>query len=297
MLITGAGGFVGGWLARRLRRSGFDVEARDRELDVTDGRALAAEIDALRPEAVVHLAALSSVVDSHAQARCVYAVNYLGGRAVLESVAHHAPGARVLLVGSGQVYGAGPPAAPPYTERDPLCPSSPYARSKAAADLLAAVWAARGLDVVRVRPFNHTGRGQSEAFVASSFARQVAEIESGRRPPVLRVGNLDSVRDFLDVEDVVIAYERLLDRSVPAAAYNVARGAGVSVRELLEIMLRQSRVRPKIEVDPARVRAGDALVGNPARLERATGWRPRFTLAETLDRLLEFWRAQLREAP
>ena len=124
----------------------------------------------------------------------------------------------------------------------------------------------RGLDVVRVRAFNHAGPGQSDAFVLSSFARQIAEIESARRPPVLRVGNLDSVRDFLDVADVVDAYVRLLDPRVPAGAYNVASGCGRRIGDLLDALVARSGVELRIDVDPERLRPRDVAVGDASRL-------------------------------
>jgi nucleoside-diphosphate-sugar epimerase len=148
---------------------------------------------------------------------------------------------------------------------------------------------------MRVRPFNHTGPGQSDAFVASSFARQLAEIELGRRPAVLSVGNLDSVRDFLDVDDVLDAYLALLDPRVPAGIYNVASGRGLAMRELLELLLAASGVRPAITADPSRLRRTDASVGDASRLREATGWRPRRDLGDTLKRLLDDWRRRLRD--
>ena len=141
-------------------------------------------------------------------------------------------------------------------------------------DRLGAVYAARGVDVVRVRPFNHTGAGRPPTFVESSFARQLASIERGEQEPLLGVGNLDAVRDFLHVEDVVDAYVRLLDPSVPAGVYNVASGHGVSIAELLEMLLSVSTARPRIELDPARFRPTDASVGDAGRLQAATGWKP-----------------------
>jgi GDP-4-dehydro-6-deoxy-D-mannose reductase len=296
VFVTGAGGFVGRWLQLGLTRAAHDVVATDQEVDVADPGVLGAAVASARPDAVIHLAAQSSVVDSHSQARSVYRVNFLGGRTLLAATAQHAPHARILLVGSGQTYGPASPQDPPFDEASPLRPDSPYARSKAAADLLGASWARQGLDVVRVRPFNHTGPGQSEAFVASSFARQIAEIELGQRPPRLLVGNLDAVRDFLDVEDVVDAYLKLLDPDVPASAYNVARGVGASIRELLEGLLGRAQVRPEIEVEAERLRAADARVGCARRLHAATGWRPSVSLSETLARLLEDWRVRLTAA-
>jgi len=290
--VTGAGGFVGRHLAPRLQAAGARVTPTDTDLDVGDAAAVASAMARIRPDAVVHLAARSSVSASEADAHGVYRVNFGGAQAVLAGAREHAPGARILLVGSGQVYGSAAPGALPFDESAALRPASPYAWSKACADLLGGAYAARGIDVVQVRPFNHTGPGQGDAFVASSFARQVAEIEAGRREPVLHVGNLDSVRDFLDVEDVVDAYLRLLDPAIPSAVYNVASGRGVPIRRLLEMVLALSSASPRLECTPDRFRSRDACVGDARRLARATGWEPRRPLEATLARLLQDWRAR-----
>ena len=293
VLVTGAAGFVGRHLVPRLERDGWDVIAADRELDVADAPTLEARVAESAPDAVVHLAAQSSVADSWRQAALTYRVNYLGARSLLEALRRRAPGARLLLVGSAGVYGSLPPGSPPFDETSPLRPVSPYARTKAAADLLGACYAARGLSVLRLRPFNHTGPGQSEGFALSSFARQLAEIEAGRREPELRVGNLDSVRDFLDVEDVVEAYVRLLEGGAAAGAYNVASGVGTRIGELLERLIARSRARPRLRVEAERLRPVDQIVGDAGRLRRATGWEPRMPLDTTLERLLGFWRREL----
>jgi len=299
--VSGARGFVGSWLLPRLARDGHEVAGVDREVDVRDAGAVEASLARAGPDAVVHLAALTSVARSIAEPEDAARVNYLGTLHVLRAVAQRAPAARVLLVTSGEIYGAHAPersdpacAPPAFDESAPLRPASPYARSKAAADALGA---ACGLDVVRARPFNHTGPGQTDAFVASAFARQIAEIEAGRRAPELQVGNLDAVRDFLDVADVADAYVRLLDAAVPRGPYNVASGVGVPVRRILELLLARSRERPAVRVDAARWRPTDASVGNAGRLRRATGWQPRCPLADTLERLLAHWRAQLSASP
>jgi GDP-4-dehydro-6-deoxy-D-mannose reductase len=148
--------------------------------------------------------------------------------------------------------------------------------------------------VVRVRPFNHTGAGRPDRFVESSFARQIAEIEAGLRPPEMAVGNLDAVRDFLDVEDVIGAYVRLLEPGVPAGVYNVASGTGTRIRDLLDLLLAQSEVRPEVETDEARWRPADTSVGSAERLAKATGWAPEIPLQETLKNLLDGWRQAVR---
>jgi GDP-4-dehydro-6-deoxy-D-mannose reductase len=289
--MSGASGFVGSALAPRLARDGHDVVPA--RVDVTDAGAVADSIAAAAPAAIVHLAALASVAGSFAAPESFARVNYLGTLHVLRGAARHAPRARILVVTSGEIYGGSAQAAP-FDEDAPLAPASPYARSKAAADALAA---ASPLDVVRARSFNHTGPGQSDVYVAASFARQLAEMELGRREPVLHVGNLAAVRDFLDVDDVVEAYVRLLHPTLPGGAYNVASGTGRSIAELLELLIEGSSVRPRIEVDAARWRADRASVGDAGRLRRTTGWKPAIPFEATLARLLGDWRARVSARP
>jgi GDP-4-dehydro-6-deoxy-D-mannose reductase len=296
VLVTGAEGFVGGRLLPRLVAARHTPIGVDRDVDVADPDAVAGAVVGAAPEAIVHLAALSFVPDSFRDPLATFRVNFLGVRNLLAAVERHAPRARVLLVGTGNVYGVAEPGALPFDERAPLRPASPYAHAKAAADLLARSYAARGLEIVRVRPFNHTGRGRPESFVESSLARQIVEIAIGRRAPRLAVGNLDAVRDFLDVEDVVGAYLRLLDRSVPPGLYNVASGVGRTVREVLEALLDLaglSVAKVDIAVEPARWRPADHAVGDASRLRAATGWEPRVPFRETLRSLLEGWRSEL----
>jgi len=300
VLVTGARGFVGQRLLPRLAAEGWRVRGVDREVDVAQAGALAEVVADCAPDAVIHLAAISFVPDSQRDPAASFRVNFLGTRHLLEAVRLRAPRARVLIVSTGHVYGAASGEAR-FDESAPLRPDSPYARAKAAADLLAHRYAERGLDVVRVRPFNHTGAGRPEHFVESSFARQIAEIAAGRRAPRLTVGNLDAVRDFLDVEDVVGAYLRLLDRAVPPGLYNVASGVGRSVAELLDTLLELAGLGRRgtaleVEVDPARWRPADRSVGDAAKLRTATGWSPRVAFRDTLRALLDSWRAEISAA-
>jgi GDP-4-dehydro-6-deoxy-D-mannose reductase len=276
----------------------MEVTATDREVDVTNLESMRAALRTGPPDALVHLAAQSSVAASWKDPLGAFRLNYLGSLTVLSAVEAEAPHARVLLIGSSDAYG-NPRSQPgrPIRESDPLHPESPYARSKAAAEQLGAVAVARGLDVVRVRAFTHIGAGQTDRFVASSFARQVAEIAGGVREPRLSVGNLDSVRDFLDVRDVVDAYCRLVEPGVPADVYNVASGHGVAIRELLDELLDLAGVSAKVEVDPELFRPSDFSVGDASRLRAATGWTPRFPLRETLGGLLDWWRGQIPAIP
>lgn len=289
VLVTGGAGFVGARLSARLSAEGVEVHAPPQsELDVSDAPALRAAVARLRPHAVAHLAALSFVPAAEADPAAAFRVNFLGVRAVLEALRGEAPAARALIVSSAAVYGS---SAQRCDESAPLRPEGAYARSKAAADLLAGRYAELGLNVVRARPFNHTGAGRPAHFVESSLARQLAAAErAAADTPLLRIGNPDSVRDILHVEDVVEAYWRLLQPGAPPGVYNIASGRGVSIRELLELLIARTALRPRMETARGRWRPADFLVGDARRLRAATGWRPQRSLPDALAELLDAWR-------
>ena len=313
VLVTGIGGFAGPVVAGALLAAGHEVHGLVRATpdrpwlaalplaagalhagDVTDAAAVARLVAEVAPEAIVHLAAVSFAPAAERDQARAYRVNLGGTRAVLAALPAHAPRARLLAVTSSGVYGEVPPTEQPITEETPLRPLSVYGASKAAADLAAAQWGrAYGLDVVRVRPFNHTGPGQDPAFVCSGLARQVAAIEAGD-PPVLRVGNVDPVRDFSDVRDIAAGYVALLERGRPGEAYNLCSGEGVSIAEVSALLRSQARVPLRVQSDPALRRTNDVarLVGSHARATRDTGWTPRIPLADTLAAVLDDWRAR-----
>ena len=248
----------------------------------------------LQPRAVFHLAAQASVGRSWEDPGETLRDNLDMTLNLLEAVRLEAPDAPVLLVGSGEIYGA--PERLPVAEDAPLRPQNPYAVSKAACDLLGGQYAdAHGLRVVRTRTFNHAGPGQSEEYVVGTLTRQVAEAElSGAGAAVLRVGNLDAARDFTDVRDVVRAYAALVE--LPAGAYNVCSGSSVSVASLVELLGRVARVEVRAEVDAGRVRSHEVpeIRGSAARLQEATGWRPEIPLERTLADALAGWRERLQ---
>jgi GDP-4-dehydro-6-deoxy-D-mannose reductase len=298
VLVTGASGFVGQRLMQRLGEAGHDAHGADREVDITQRAAIEAALARHAPDAIVHLAAMSSVAQSFREPELCYRLNFIGTRNLLSGVARRCPEARVLLIGSADQYSATTTtttttaAAAAIDESQPLRPRSPYAKTKAAAELLGQRAAREGLDVVRVRAFNHTGAGQTDSFVVSSFARQVARIRLGLQEPVMRVGNLESVRDFLHVDDVLRAYLALLDRRVPADTYNLASGRSVTIQEILDRLIARAKIDPRIERDPDRWRETDWLVGDASRLRSATGWAPEIELESILEELYEDWLAK-----
>jgi GDP-4-dehydro-6-deoxy-D-mannose reductase len=309
VLVTGASGFVGPHLIRALIVSGAEVDCVGPETeapgagdaavpgwhtaDVRDPEALARAVAAARPDAIVHLAGQSSAARSFEIPEETFAINALGTWNLLDAVRHAAPRARVLVVGTGEVYGPQPEGTR-VPESAPFRPVSPYALSKAAADGFAEVFARQhGMDVVRTRSFGHTGPGQTPRFVVPSFAQQIAAIEAGEAEAVLRVGNLEVTRDLLDVRDVARAYLALLERGEPGVAYNVCRGEGVKLSGLASDLAGRARVAIRIEVDPSRLRPADVpyLVGDPAAIGRATGWRAELALDRTLEDVLAEWRS------
>jgi GDP-4-dehydro-6-deoxy-D-mannose reductase len=243
---------------------------------------------AARPDAVYHLAALSHVGESWGAPERVFRVNAEGTLSVLRACAD-AGVERVLVVGSADEYGVVDPDDLPITEEAAVRPVTPYGASKAAADVLALqAFLGDGLGTLRVRAFNHTGPGQSSTMLVPGLAARIASAErSGTRG--IGIGSLDVVRDITDVRDVVRAYRMLVEHATPGDAYNVCSGRGVSVREVAEAMVDMSEVPLELVVDPELVRPVDVprLVGSPAKLCAATGWRPEIALERTLRDVLD----------
>lgn len=298
-LITGASGFVGPVLRARLEAGGWETvccgQAGEGGLipcDVTDRARIEAVLSAHGPFThVFHLAAMTFVPAAHSDPSGAMAVNLLGTIHLAGALRDRGVAARLVYVGSAESYG--PPRALPVAEDHPLQPGNPYAISKAAADHYCAYLSKIGaLDIVRARPFNHSGAGQSDRFVLSSFARQLAEIEAGIRPPELRVGNLESSRDFLHVGDVVAAYEALALRGRSGEAYNIASGTPHTIASALDQLLALSTAAPAVIPDPARMRPAEVpeMYGAHDKLTRDTGWRPARDLRAVLEDLLGHWR-------
>jgi GDP-4-dehydro-6-deoxy-D-mannose reductase len=313
-LVTGISGFVGGHLCEHLAAEGDLVvglsasgrwpsglehlgrSARIERCDLLeiDEADFAELLRRKQPEVIYHLAAQSNPQGSIADPRGTWALNLGGALNLLEAVKAAAlePKPRVVLVSSGVCYGNPAPEHLPVREDCPLRPNNPYSASKAAADLLGIQHhLSHGTDVVMVRPFNHAGPRQSPTYVLPALAMQVAEVEAGRKDCV-EVGNLEVVRDFTDVRDVVRGYRLLAGRGRPGEVYNLGSGRGTRLADALEMLTTRARTPVEVFVDPARVRPVDQplLVADPSKLRAATGWEPRFPIAQTLADMLEYWR-------
>ena len=295
--MTGAGGFAGRHLVRHLSDQGEEVVGpSSADVDLRDADRTRALVRDARPDRVFHLAALASVKRSWDEPERTIADNQAMTLSLLEAVRHEAPNVRVLIAGTGEVYGA--PASLPVTEDAPLAPQNPYALSKASCDLLGQLYErAWELAVVRTRAFNHAGPGQSDDYVVGTLTRQVAAAEvAGDDSVVLRTGNPDSARDFTDVRDVVRAYDAAIE--LDSGAYNVASERSLTVNDLIEAIREQTELEVRHEVDPDRVRHHDVreIRGSAARLHEATGWAPSVPLARTIADAIASWRDELAQA-
>ena len=296
--VTGAGGFVGPYLVEHLREQGDDVTEMDLfgpvEVDVTDADSVLGALDGAAPEVVYHLAALSHVGQSWSSPGTSFRVNAEGTLHVLRAcVELEVP--RVIVILSSEVYGDAAPEHLPLSETAPLRPVTPYGASKVAADFLALqAHLADDLDVVRVRPFGHTGPGQSDQFVVPALAARIARAEHDGADSI-PVGSLTAVRDLSDVRDVVRAYRLLAEHGVGGEVYNVCSGRGVSIQEVADILLAQATRPISLETDPTLVRAVDAprMIGDNTRLRDTTGWAPQFSLEQTLGDVLTAARSKI----
>lgn len=317
VLITGITGFVGSHMVeyllsaqsgvevfglRRWRSSVEELEpllpvVRLVEGDLLDAPSLLRVLQASRPDVIFHLAASSSVASSWDTPTEMMQVNVIGTLHLLEAVRQMDLDAPVVLACSAEPYGRVDDADLPIREDHPLRPVSPYAVSKAAVDLLGVQYFETfKLRTVRLRLFNHFGPRQSDRFVLSSLARQVAEIEAGIRPPQLKVGNLEVRRDFVDVRDAVRAYWLAARHGVAGEAYNVATAHPRSIREMLDRLLTLTESVVEVVFDPGRLRPAEipVLSGDWSRFRLAAGWEPAIPFEHTMYDTLEYWRRKVR---
>ncbi len=314
VLITGITGFTGSHLAEHLLHQGCEVwgifrwRSRMENIedfkenlnlvagDIRDSASLVTILCEIKPEKIFHLAAQSYVPFSWKAPLDTLSTNIQGEANLFEACRKAALDPIIHIAGSSEEYGLVHPDELPIKEENPLRPLSPYGVSKVAQDLLGyQYFKSYGMKIVRTRAFNHTGPRRGDVFVTSNFARQIALMEKGKSKPVLRVGNLDAVRDFTDVRDVARAYAMALETGEPGEVYNICSGKGLKIHEMLDMLLEFTDIKIEIHKDPERMRPSDVelLVGDASKFMSRTGWKPEITLEQTLKDLLEFWRARV----
>ncbi len=295
LLATGRYGFVGSTLARVLACEpslGWELVELPRPFDIRDSMRTHDLVVSAAPDAVLHLAARSNVPDAFRDPEATMRVNVLGTLNLLQALKRSGFRGPMVFVGTADVYGFVAEGDLPVTERRVPAPRNPYAVSKLAAEALCFQWSVtEGIDIRLARPFNHIGPGQSDAFVVSSVARQIAAVQQGRREPVIDVGDLDVTRDFTDARDVVRAYLLLLERGASGELYNVCSGREQSVRQLVERLLDIARVDVEQRQDPGRLRRAEQrrACGDPTKMRAATGWAATTPLDESLTAMLAYW--------
>jgi len=314
VLITGITGFAGSHLAELLLKKNYQVHGLCRwrsrgeniqrikskirliEGDLLDFHSLQHLIMDVRPELIFHLAAQSFVPASWTSPAATLQINVTGSCNLLEAIRSAKMDSVIQLACSSEEYGLVKPNEVPIKESNPLRPLSPYGVSKIGMDYLGyQYFKSYGMKIVRTRGFNHTGPRRGDVFVCSTFAKQIAEIEKGRKKPVIRVGNLSAKRDFTDVRDMVRGYYLATQKGKPGEVYNICSGRAVEIKKVLAILLEMSKVKLKVEKDPLRMRPSDVpiLQGDCAKFKRRTGWQPKIPFEKTLKDLLNYWRQRV----
>lgn len=305
VLITGAGGFVGGHLIHHLKQTMPDAELHGTTLfehdlgryegttfhviDLKDRGHVVELLNQTQPDHVYHLAAQAFVPRSFEDPWETLENNILSQLNIIESYLELGIKPRTLVISSSEIYGNVTEDQLPVTEETPFKPTNPYSVSKVTQDMLAYQYhLSHGLPLMRTRAFNHFGPGQSERFVAPAFAMQVARIEAGLQEPTIKVGNLSAARDFTDVRDIVRAYGLVMNSGEPGQVYNIASGQAYTAQKILDILVGLSNVSVTIEVDPARLRPVEVpvVIGSRDRLEQHTGWRPEIPFEQSVSDIL-----------
>jgi GDP-4-dehydro-6-deoxy-D-mannose reductase len=316
ILITGISGFAGSHLAdyflqegkhevygtikwRSDRQNIIDIQDKIHllECDIKDAFAMKMVVEQVKPDQIFHLAAQSYVPFSWRAPEETISTNIIGELNIFEAVRAAKIEPFIHIAGSSEEYGLVQPDEIPIKETNPLRPLSPYGVSKVAQDLLGyQYFKSYGMKIVRTRAFNHTGPRRGTVFVTSNFARQIVEIEKKMREPVIRVGNLEAVRDFSDVRDVVKAYALSLSKGKPGEVYNISSGIGIKIKDMLDKLIAISKVDIKIVTDESRMRPSDVelLVGSADKFKDATGWKTSIPFEKTLSDILDYWRNKIK---
>ena len=312
VLITGAGGFSGQHLVDHMVNAGHEVwgtvhptiadkrhlpdSVKTFVLDLTDYDSVLAAIEEARPEWIVHLGSVSFLPESFIHVLDAWRTNLFGTLHLYEATRNASINTRIMFGSSAAVYGPVTEDKIPLVETMPLNPAEPYGASKAAGELASMQYVQSfGLPIVCARSFNHTGPGQPPIFVCSEFARSIALAEAGKTPPVIRVGNLESRRDIVDVRDVVCAYAALVEYGVSGQVYNVAGGRDIAISKILETLLGMTKMRINVEVAKEKIRPVElpVVVGDPTKIRKAIGWEPKIPLKQTLSDILTWWRERI----
>lgn len=302
LLVTGSEGFAGSHLIKALDTAKYDVVATCLpQLIPKKGKYVALDILNLdltlevfkqnQPDVVFHLAAVSSVAKSFRDRPIAYSTNITGTANLLDAARSLDKKTVFYFVSTCEVYGGGEYLA----EDAPIVLKNPYAISKYAAELIVADYQADGSDCVILRPFTHTGPGQSETFVLPTIAKQVSEIEKGKRAPLIELGNVQARREFLNIKDIVNSYTMAVEKCIPGETYNIASGQGYTIYELVEIFARLSKKEFELKVNPTKMRKNDipVLVGNGKKFSDLTGWSAKVKVEKTVEDLLNYWRAKV----
>lgn len=312
-LITGISGFVGSHLAEYLIGRGVEVTGTIRhrsrmdhirhlksvqlvECELRDPFSVETLLDKVKPDLIFHLAAQSFVPTSWNSPVDTIHNNVAGQVNIFEAVRRLNLDCKIQIACSSEEYGHVEPDEVPIKESNPLRPLSPYAVSKVAQEYLGyQYYKSYGLHVIPTRTFNHTGPRRGDNFVTSNFAKQIAEIEAGKKPPVIMVGNLTAKRDFTDVRDVVRAYWMALEKGIPGESYNIASGKCCTIQEMLDLLLSFSSLEIEVREDPERLRPSDVeiLLGDYSKFHQATGWKPEIPFRQTMEDLLNYWRERV----
>ncbi len=312
VLITGVTGFAGShlvdyllsrndceiygiqrWRSRTENVEHFLDKITMLECELRDATSTRDTLEKVKPDWIFHLAAQSFVPTSWTAPTEALTTNVLAQLNIFEAVRHIGLKCRIQLACSSEEYGMVFPDEVPIRETNPLRPLSPYAVSKVAQDMLGyQYWMSHQVDSVRTRGFNHEGPRRGPVFVASDFAKQVADIEKGRKQPVVNVGNLEALRDFTDVRDMVKAYVLALEKCEPGEVYNICSGKAWRIKDMLDLLLSMSKVKIEVREDPARLRPSDVpiLLGDYSKFHAVTGWKPTIPFEQTLADMLEYWR-------
>lgn len=312
ILITGASGFTGGYLCeylfsknkfeifgtyhseRSFQRSPVKKKIKFKKIDLTNTKKVSALIQEIKPEHIFHLAAASSPSESFKDPINTFNTNVIAEINILEAVRrNNLPQSKILITSSCEVYGYVKQKDLPVNEATKLRPATPYAVSKVTQDYLGLqYYLAYKLHCIRIRPFNHIGPRQDIKFVVADFSRQIAEIEKGKKEPVIYVGNLEAKRDFTDVRDIVKAHSLLIEKGSPGEVYNIGSGKSYSIKEILNILLKYASCKISVQTDPKKMRPSDTpdIVCDNKKLTGLTGWKPEIPLTQTLRDTLDYWR-------